>query len=426
MSNHLAVATVTAALKARIQEALDADVPGAKVRIGRPDGELGQNGAARVNLYLYQVTTNPAMRNAHQPARGASGRGVATPRVALDLHYLLSFYGDSTAFEPERMLGSVARVLEEVPLLTRARIEKVIADDPQNLSGSDLHRAPELVKAHPAALTLEELSKLWSVFFQVPYALSLAYQCTTVIVEASTPTGPALPVTRPAIVPFPTGGPTISAVRAQAGSAFPIEWGGTAVLEGSGLGAHGLGLRVGPHDVAMAEVTVRPGRIELPLTQAALGGAVLAAGMHPVRTVLPAPGGAPAHLVRTSDSVPLVLRPSVAVPGGAVALDPGPPDQPASGTVKITFSPPVVKGQEVRLMLDERAAGSPAGALLVPHPVADPDFPAATLTFAFTALKRAAYLVRAQVDGIASAPAIDADPSSPTYRQIVGPEVVIP
>ena len=32
-------------------------------------------------------------------------------------------------------------------------------------------------------MNLEELSKLWSVFFQTPYALSIAYQASVVLIE---------------------------------------------------------------------------------------------------------------------------------------------------------------------------------------------------------------------------------------------------
>jgi hypothetical protein len=45
----------------------------------------------------------------------------------------------------------------------------------------------ERIKLTPLTLSLEDLSKLWSVFFQVPYALSIAYEASVVLIEPSTP-----------------------------------------------------------------------------------------------------------------------------------------------------------------------------------------------------------------------------------------------
>ncbi|MGD2114505.1 MAG: DUF4255 domain-containing protein, partial [Acidobacteriota bacterium] len=127
MSNFLGIATVTAALRRTLQEAVAADVPGATVTVRRPEAAQ-PNPAPVVNLYLFQVTPNAAWRTADLPTRDARGRTVQRPRVALDLHYLLSFYGDESTLEPERLLGSVVRRLHEWPVLGRGQIETTIAD----------------------------------------------------------------------------------------------------------------------------------------------------------------------------------------------------------------------------------------------------------------------------------------------------------
>ena len=65
---------------------------------------------------------------------------------------------------------------------------------PVFLAASDLDQQPELVKFTPAQLSLDDLSKVWSVFFQTPYALSVAYEATVVLIEGDeTPRAP-LPV----------------------------------------------------------------------------------------------------------------------------------------------------------------------------------------------------------------------------------------
>ena len=112
MSNFLAIATVTAALRRTLETAVDADVPGASVTTNRPqDPSTGTNGPG-VNIYLYQVTPNTAWRNADLPTRRTNGDLIQRPKVALDLHYLFSFYGDETALEPQLLFQDLPQSLK--------------------------------------------------------------------------------------------------------------------------------------------------------------------------------------------------------------------------------------------------------------------------------------------------------------------------
>jgi hypothetical protein len=62
------------------------------------------------------------------------------------------------------------------------------------LTGSNLADSIEQVKFTPLPLTVDELSKIWSTFFQTPYALSVAYQATVVLIESDNSGPAALPV----------------------------------------------------------------------------------------------------------------------------------------------------------------------------------------------------------------------------------------
>lgn len=193
MSNALAIATVTAALAQIMRDAVQSVLPGADVLTERPDGTPA--GGPRARLFMYQVSPNGALRNNDLPTRTANGNLTKRPTVALDLHYLLAFYGDEGVLEPQRMLGAVVRDIHTKPVLMRQMIEDAITSTP-SLSGSNLADAVEQVKFTPLPLSLEELSKLWSVFFQAPYALSVAYQGTVVLIESEENVSPVLPVLR--------------------------------------------------------------------------------------------------------------------------------------------------------------------------------------------------------------------------------------
>lgn len=415
MSNHLAVATVSATLGRVLRGAAQEGVQAAEIRYGPPDSKTGADGKPLLNLFLYQVVPNAQNRNAHMAGRRADGSIANRSRVALDLRYLLSFYGDAAAFEPERMAGAVAAHLEDRPLLSRDAIRKAVDDAPAALGDSDLVDAPETVRISPENHSLEDLSRLWSVLFQVPYALSLGYVLSHVSIETGEPARTPLPVARPRLTVAPLPRLRIDEVTAEERGA-PILWGGTIVVRGRGLGAPGLSLRVGGRTVTPTPAETGQEEIRLPLTAVRLG-TELRAGFHRVQAVLPPPAGAPAHLSRASEARGFVLRPRVTVV--EEGLNPDPPVGTAKGVLRVGFVPAVAAGQEVSLILDERAALAPASATLTPD--APAAFPAAELRFRYDGLKPGTYLVRALVDGVGSAPEAEAAPNSPTKGEIVGP-----
>ena len=109
MSNHLAIATVTAGFAELLLPALRRAVMDAKVTTRRPDAPVGLSPEPRVNLYLYSVTPNAAWRNADVPLRRADGGLMQRAQTGLDLQYLLTFYGDESQLQPQRLLAADSR-----------------------------------------------------------------------------------------------------------------------------------------------------------------------------------------------------------------------------------------------------------------------------------------------------------------------------
>ncbi len=188
MSNTLAIATVTSCLQSLLQETFSSDslagVSGTDVKIGKPFSTTTDQTKPQVNIYLYQVSPNVAFANSDVPTRNTKGDLIQRVRLGLNLNYLFSFYGDEQAYVPQRLLADTSLVLHQKPLLTPSYIRKVINQSTQTfLKKSDLDKQIELVKFTPISYSLEELSKLWSVFFQTTYTLSIAYQASVVLIE---------------------------------------------------------------------------------------------------------------------------------------------------------------------------------------------------------------------------------------------------
>lgn len=184
MSNYLAIATVTETLRDILQDAALVAIPGATVTLHRPEA-INSNPAeqAGINIFLYQVVPNTAWSNADLPTRNANGTLIQRPQVALDLYYLFSFQGSELMLEPQRLLGSAISALHANPVLTPDVINSAVGKI-SYLAQSDLAAQIERVRLAPLNLNLEELSKLWSVFYQIPYILSVAYYASVVLIEA--------------------------------------------------------------------------------------------------------------------------------------------------------------------------------------------------------------------------------------------------
>jgi hypothetical protein len=412
MSDHRAIAAVTATLKAIIQEAASAAVGQSEVRLGAPVAKLNEGTTPTVNLFLFRTTPNAAMRNAHLPTRRADGSARARAQTALDLHYILTFYGSPAKFEPERLLGAVSLALEERPVMTPAMIESALAaaaalENLPTLEQADLPDASSRVKIAPATVSLEEFTKIWSIFFQVPYGLSAAYVCSHVVIESDERFADALPVARADVLAGPISGFALNWAGPDASGPGPVVAGGNLHLAGKGLARSGTTLTIDGADTPFEMLSDSAIRAAL--------GANFRVGVHLAQAVAPSP--AATNLRRRSNTLPFALHPSISLPAAAVTHD---GQDPRSGTLKVDFSPPVEEGQEVTLTLDARTVGGPPGIVLDPNiPGA---FPAAQLVFPFADVPKGFYLVRGYVDGFATLPKLETNPASSKYGEIIGPE----
>lgn len=199
MSNTLAIAGVSAALKHllatgmarhRVAEALGAAVT---VSVLSPDLVPRSDHGPYLNLFLYQVTENAALRNVAPPSRAAGATSAGNPPLALDLHYLLTAYG-AAELHAEVLLGTALSTLHEHPVLQQDRLRAALTptgadDDPlppafQALARCDLAEQEELLRITPSALNLLEMSRIFSAA-QSPYRPSVGFRISVVLIDPS-------------------------------------------------------------------------------------------------------------------------------------------------------------------------------------------------------------------------------------------------
>ncbi|GAA3818129.1 DUF4255 domain-containing protein [Streptomyces chiangmaiensis] len=205
MSNALAIAHVTQALALLIENNVGPEFGEAvKVEPRKPpaDPQLEQ---PTISVFLYQVTPNTSQRNNDLPTRASDGTLVKRPAAALDLHYLISAYGDEKELVGQRLIGSVVRTLHEIPVLPKDAVE--LAGERPYLTGSNLAESAQRVRFTPTVMDVDETSKLWGMLYQTPYTLSVVYQATLVYIDGRQTPVAGKPVERPEVKVLPFGAP---------------------------------------------------------------------------------------------------------------------------------------------------------------------------------------------------------------------------
>jgi hypothetical protein len=198
VSTPLVLAAITAVLRGQIanwvaEHHLVAQL-GADITISAlpPDRiTTGADERPQINLFLYAVTPNTAMRRS-EPA--SSPRRPAGGQLALDLHYLVSAYGVAD-LQIETLLGYAIHALQQVPSLNRDALEQILTTLASTAGGMTSPLIAEIsaeklaesiaeVTISPQFPGIEELSRIWSAL-QARYRPSVAYRVSTVIIEAS-------------------------------------------------------------------------------------------------------------------------------------------------------------------------------------------------------------------------------------------------
>lgn len=416
MSNALAIAAVTAALKDLLNDGLlnhDLASLGSFTVSATPPDRIttGANEPNQLNLFLYQVTPNLGWRNAALPSRDASGARIGNPPLALDLHYLLSAYG-AQDLNAEVLLGYAMQLLHDTPVLTRQQLRTVLgAVSPidgsllpspfGSLSAVALADQIELLKIAPVFLTSEDLSKLWTAM-QARYRPSMAYLVSVVLIQGDAPARAAPPVLKRGAEdrgPAALAGGNASLSRAQPAASELLP----AVRLGEDLALLGSGFRSGaltavfenPRLGLVRELPVGTGatdtRLALHLPASAEDPAAMAEwgiGVYQVSLRIARPG-VPAW---RTNGVPIALAPLIAVS----------PLNAAAGDVALTVTcAPRLRSSQVegvRLIFGSREVAPDS--VVTP---ADPSQPT-TLAFIVTGAAAGSHPIRLRVDGLDSLP----------------------
>ncbi|WP_051056095.1 DUF4255 domain-containing protein [Cylindrospermum stagnale] len=339
----------------------------------------------------------------------------------LDLHYLITFYGDEAKLETQKLSGIVIRTLMDNSILTPEMITKALSlsTDP-DLESSDLTEQSERVKVIPMPLSTEELSKIWSTLVQTPYRLCLAYQASMVMLEGNTPGELSLPVRE---LQFYTvlDQPVIEQILPENGKRQPILANSTLLIQGKQLA--GLQTRVQLGSQRLLPQSVTPNQVVLSLAE--LNPDDLRAGIQSVQIIHLRPNIsdiAPQNALE-SNAVAFVLRPTIQ----AVSVNTLRTNRKGTGDGQITVELDLLVGttQRVLLLLNYMGNDSTDGLSAYIFRAERRNTETRSVVFLLQNIKIGTYLVRVQVDGAESLLRVNTNRESLKFDQYFEPQLVI-
>lgn len=170
MSASTAIGMVSESLRSLLMNEMQITPP-VPVTLLAPD-ETG--GDRRINLFLYRILENPALKNLDWQVKRGNSSLLVPPPLSLNLYYLMTPYAQN-----DPLTGN-ARAHEILGEAMRVFHEHAIA--PQSVLAPGLHTAKEQVKIMLNPLDLDELGRVWSTFSQ-PFRLSVMYEVSVVQLE---------------------------------------------------------------------------------------------------------------------------------------------------------------------------------------------------------------------------------------------------
>jgi hypothetical protein len=389
VSNHAAIAAVTATLTNMIQGAVAVDqtVSSGTVTARPPDRARQGASGNQINLFLYRTTIDAAWRN--QDAAGTRAGESGQPPLPLVLTYLITAYGENDEeILAHRLLGIAMGVLNDKPLLSRKQISNALA-----APGSDLENQVERVRITPDPRPQDEISRMWATF-GTGYRLSVSYDAAVVLIESTEAVRAAPPVLMRG--PGDTG-PTILAAAfpelqlvqppnrqggAQAGDVLTLTGRNLALVTTVQLSHPRL-----PAAVELVPRTVTGTTITVQLPNPPM----LPAGVVAVSAVADVPGtGAAPRQTIASNAVPVALAPAIV--GGPLKVKLA---KQGPTALTVNCAPPVEAGQTISLIV---------GSELVK--LAPLTAQSSKLTFELEGLGVGKYMARLRVDSVDSIPAV--------------------
>lgn len=379
MSSVLNIAAVSETLRKWLHEKLIAQDDSFSAQLGRPD-QLTDD-ASVVNIFLFETTRNTGYSQIDLPTRSSGGGLTSKPVTAVDLHYLVSFSSKSDQ-QSQIMMALVVRAVHAHGGLSREKLESVIpeegAGDNAALAKATVHEQNECIRLNLRQIGVDEMSKLWGMFPNKPYVLSIGVTATTVILEADHRPESVLPVQEFDVIAVPRTEPRIDSVSAVDRRPRIVYAGDKLIVLGNQITGEGVELKTDNDNTLSPEANdASPTGFVWTLPENE------PAGFRSLIAKKPRKDRSGRKI--TSSAFPFVLRPQL--PGSSVSVE--------ENKLIMSVVPKVQAGQKAVVILNKSVDSS---SYLTLEPKVEDD----KLTADLMGVAAAKYLIRVRVDGAES------------------------
>lgn len=385
MKAYLRVAAVTAAMQELLLPAVHAVVPDGLVKTGIPFDGTRQKQFQGINLFLFQVERNASLANQDLAARAEDGSFLQAPVAAIDLHYLLTFYGDESQLVPQKLLGAAVSWIHTWPVLSHADLQYLAQRSPGGIiDESGIADQIETVILTQLPLGIEAMMRLWTVFM-VPYTLTVACRASVILLEAvdSPPPKPNPKKLRIAFGSSPIPITELSDVHFDLGDVLEVQM-PERREQAVNIALGNAPVKPEPAQGSTVDYTMTP---ELSVRHG------LRPGPNPIRLV--DNGGTPVA-EKSFTLRPAIQRVSRQTTAPTGILRPG---DPRKFTLTAVIMPPVAEGQTIALSL------APIGKNATPpRPSSVSRTAAGEISAVFDGVRPGSYRVSVLVDGVPSKP----------------------
>ncbi|MDQ3773285.1 MAG: DUF4255 domain-containing protein [Pseudomonadota bacterium] len=138
-------------------------------------------GTNLLTLFLYKVTENPDLKNAEHVVVSQPDGSLIERRapLSLDAYYLLTAHAGEPPdpLETHRALSRAMRVFYDNGILQGSLLR---ADDPSTGLTAD-----SVLRITLNPITMEDMTRIWSVFPDTPYEISVTYLVTPVAIDSA-------------------------------------------------------------------------------------------------------------------------------------------------------------------------------------------------------------------------------------------------
>jgi Pvc16 N-terminal domain len=169
MSGYSAISDASTTLLELLKAEMDNLVAQDHISLSSP-AELQQDTTPRLGLFLYQVIENHHLKN-RQPEPVTADR-LRVPPLALDAFYLLTAYAQTRESE-HQILGRAIQIFNDHSIIRGSVLRG-------SLAGS-----AEEIKIVLHTLSLDDTNKLWNMFGNRPYKLSVAYRVSLALIDST-------------------------------------------------------------------------------------------------------------------------------------------------------------------------------------------------------------------------------------------------